>query len=658
MLQQHKLNTSIVLVFFIGIILCSSCKHSRTETVLPSTENVDWADSAYQLNAIANELYNNGQVDSLEVFVPKAMKTCLEHGQMERYYTIWRVLVEKLIWIDQYDKAMAMAMKMEGDAIKRHEDHGLFEAYSLLGLGYAYRGNVDESVKFFQKAISIFHSKNVAPLMETYNYLTQVQTDSSQLENLPSTLEEWKKHIDENHYSKSKATIEKWAQWNYQYQRSMTDYLVTTGQLKAAMAALDSSEHYLKLEGNPIIDRLQLLYTRSSLELTRHDYTAALEHSQKMLDLASNRVDNSHKINALTMKVEALERLGRYKEALEWQHKLKNFKDSLTTADNMKELNMLNKHFEVNELKMEAERNRLRAKTQQLFLIIVIAIVALIALVVFIILRHRTTAKLAKAHNELQKAYEQLEIANSKAEESLRMKNNFIHQISHEINTPLSILSGFSQIITMPNIKLSTEEREKLYKDLVENTNRISGLVNRVIDLSEANSKVAIERCDKVEAILIAMDAIESSGISQATHLEFSQQIPDEIGNIVLTTNQKAATRALIQILDNAYKFTTPTGSKKAYQDQPEIAEKKRARLTVTRNNTHIVFTVEDNGIVIPPEEAEHIFEEFVQLNIFYEGTGVGLTIARSLARKLGGDITLDTNYISGARFIMSLPLK
>jgi signal transduction histidine kinase len=324
----------------------------------------------------------------------------------------------------------------------------------------------------------------------------------------------------------------------------------------------------------------------------------------------------------------------------------------------MKELNMLNKHFEVNELKMEAERNRLRAKTQQLFLIIVIAVVALIALVVFIILRHRTTAKLAKAHNELQKAYEQLEIANSKAEESLRMKNNFIHQISHEINTPLSILSGFSQIITMPNIKLSTEEREKLYKDLVENTNRISGLVNRVIDLSEANSKVAIERCDKVEAILIAMDAIESSGISQATHLEFSQQIPDEIGNIVLTTNQKAATRALIQILDNAYKFTTPTGSKKAYQDQPEIAEKKRARLTVTRNDTHILFTVEDNGIVIPPEEAEHIFEEFVQLNIFYEGTGVGLTIARSLARKLGGDITLDTNYISGARFIMSLPLK
>ena len=151
MLQQHELNTSIVLVLFIGIILCSSCKHSRTETVQPSTEHVDWADSAYQLNAIANELYNNGQVDSLEVFLPKAMKTCLEHGQMERYYTIWRVLVEKLIWIDQYDKAMAMAMKMEDDAIKRHEDHGLFEAYSLLGLGYAYRGNVDESVKFFQK---------------------------------------------------------------------------------------------------------------------------------------------------------------------------------------------------------------------------------------------------------------------------------------------------------------------------------------------------------------------------------------------------------------------------------------------------------------------------------------------------------------------------
>lgn len=65
---------------------------------------------------------------------------------------------------------------------------------------------------------------------------------------------------------------------------------------------------------------------------------------------------------------------------------------------------------------------------------------------------------------------------------------------------------------------------------------------------------------------------------------------------------------------------------------------------------------VEDNGIGVPLEEAEHIFDEFVQLDEYYEGTGIGLTVARSLARRMNGDITLDTSYTSGARFIFSLP--
>ena len=59
----------------------------------------------------------------------------------------------------------------------------------------------------------------------------------------------------------------------------------------------------------------------------------------------------------------------------------------------------------------------------------------------------------------------------------------------------------------------------------------------------------------------------------------------------------------------------------------------------------------------MPAEEAEHIFEEFVQLDSYYDGTGIGLTVARSIVRRLGGDIVLDTSYTSGARFVMTLPV-
>jgi signal transduction histidine kinase len=81
---------------------------------------------------------------------------------------------------------------------------------------------------------------------------------------------------------------------------------------------------------------------------------------------------------------------------------------------------------------------------------------------------------------------------------------------------------------------------------------------------------------------------------------------------------------------------------------------------------------VSDTGIGIPKEESEHIFEEFVQLDDYYEGTGIGLTVARSIANRLGGNIVLDTEYnaavepafaqmetaCSGSRFVMTLPLS
>ena len=69
-----------------------------------------------------------------------------------------------------------------------------------------------------------------------------------------------------------------------------------------------------------------------------------------------------------------------------------------------------------------------------------------------------------------------------------------------------------------------------------------------------------------------------------------------------------------------------------------------------------IRFEVEDDGIGVPPEEAEHIFDEFVQLDDYNDGMGIGLTMARSIAIRLGGSLEIDANYTNGARFILKLP--
>jgi signal transduction histidine kinase len=118
----------------------------------------------------------------------------------------------------------------------------------------------------------------------------------------------------------------------------------------------------------------------------------------------------------------------------------------------------------------------------------------------------------------------------------------------------------------------------------------------------------------------------------------------------MLHTNLAQATRALVLLLDNAMKFIS--------EPNAPASEGTVCLKIAMLDEEHVCFNVEDTGIGVPVKEAEHIFEEFVQLDDYYDGTGIGLTVARSIARRLGGDITLDTTYTPGARFIFTLPLS
>lgn len=248
------------------------------------------------------------------------------------------------------------------------------------------------------------------------------------------------------------------------------------------------------------------------------------------------------------------------------------------------------------------------------------------------------------SHNELMDSLQSLREANERAQESLDMKSNFIKQISHEIRTPLNILSGFTQVVTTPGLELSDEEKQQINQGIVENTDRITGLVNKMLDLSDASSQTVIHRTDHTTVVELTGITINKSGIADAPGFNFELDMSAEVGGTVLLTNVKSASRALTLLLDNARKFSANSSD-------------KQIRLRVTTTAENIVFAVEDRGIGVPANEAEHIFEEFVQLDEYYDGTGIGLTIARSQARRMGGDIVLDTTYAPGARFILTLPL-
>ena len=281
------------------------------------------------------------------------------------------------------------------------------------------------------------------------------------------------------------------------------------------------------------------------------------------------------------------------------------------------------------------------------YMTIFASILIILAFCLFIIIRHRAAMR-------LEDAYKDLERANERAKESSRMKSDFIQQISHEIRTPLNILSGYTQLLTTPGMQYDEETLDEIKQQITENTDRITSLVNKMLELSEAKSMSVIECNDRVRAIQIATEAADASGIRTAKHLTFDMIVASEAEKINLKTNLQAAVRALSLVLDNARKFTAPAETR---QTGKPVDHLQKAVLRITVSSSRIFFSVEDTGIGIPHKEAERIFEEFVQLDEYYNGTGIGLTVARSLARRIGGDIMLDTAYIGGSRFVMTLPL-
>jgi len=387
-------------------------------------------------------------------------------------------------------------------------------------------------------------------------------------------------------------------------------------------------------------------------------YLETTEQWEKLLSIAL-RIDSAeiaaevpptldYLIASPSTLFKAMVKTGRKEEALQKAEHIVQMLDSVKAYQHRSDAEELAVIYETEQKEQEIAAQRASLNSQRMQAIVVVVLLLLIFLgVLFEFYR-----KLRRAHTLLEISYNNLVIANERAEESSKMKTNFIRQISHEIRTPLNILSGFTQIITMPDMKLDEATRTDINHKIVENTDRITGLVNKMLELSDASSQAVIDRTDNVLAVQIAAQATDASEVANAKHLKFDLQVGDAEGAVTITTNEQAATRALTMLLDNARKFTRPAEAKNEKQ-----TEQQQVTLTLKKTDSTIEFIVEDTGIGVPNNEAEHIFDEFVQLDEYYEGTGIGLTVARSLARRLGGDVVLDTTYTSGARFVMTLPL-
>lgn len=243
-----------------------------------------------------------------------------------------------------------------------------------------------------------------------------------------------------------------------------------------------------------------------------------------------------------------------------------------------------------------------------------------------------------------QKTQELIE-AKQKVEESNRMKEVFIHNLSHEIKTPLNGIMGFTDLLSSdPNDVKANEEYIGIIKSCSKQLMRI---INDIIEISRLETKQvhvyndAINLNDVMNDIyMVFKDNVE------AKNLEFiiEKDKPQEECNIMLDGSKLL--KILNNLIENALKFTDHGFIKLGYRFEMD----------------YVLFYVQDTGVGIPEKKKDVVFERFAQgeesLLRKYDGLGLGLAIAKENANLLGGDITVQSERGKGTTFFIKLPLR
>ena len=252
--------------------------------------------------------------------------------------------------------------------------------------------------------------------------------------------------------------------------------------------------------------------------------------------------------------------------------------------------------------------------------------------------------KVKERTSELEKKNMELNLAKEKAEASDKLKSSFINNISHEIRTPLNVILGFSQMLTEPN--LLHEEREEYMTLLNRSSFRLINTVTNFMDISllkSGNQKVF--KSEFEPKFLIQEVAEKFRDVCDAKKIKISINVPDDQKEYKINTDKELLRKTLHQLLDNAVKFTR-TGT-----------------ITVgfKKNNSDLHFFVEDTGIGISDQNRDQIFGIFVQENNSntrgYEGSGIGLSIAKGILELLGSEIKLTSEKGKGSKFYFTFPV-
>jgi signal transduction histidine kinase len=258
-------------------------------------------------------------------------------------------------------------------------------------------------------------------------------------------------------------------------------------------------------------------------------------------------------------------------------------------------------------------------------------------------------ARLAASFNhmadEVARTQRALAQQTADAQAASRAKSEFLATMSHELRTPLNAIAGYAELIEMGLRGPITDAQRRDLSRIRSNGQHLLGLISSLLDLNRIErGHVAYDVTPiAIGPFLADVDALVSPQASaKSLDLVYVPTDPE----LTVRADREKLRQVILNLLSNAIRFTPPGG-----------------RITLSASaldEEHVTVQVEDTGPGIPEDRREHVFEPFVQLDRSltqsHGGLGLGLSISRDLARGMEGDLELDPNSRSGARFVLTLP--
>lgn len=248
---------------------------------------------------------------------------------------------------------------------------------------------------------------------------------------------------------------------------------------------------------------------------------------------------------------------------------------------------------------------------------------------------------------EQKKSEEKIKKQNRELKKLNRIKSDFLNVTSHELRTPMVAIKGYAQLLSDLSLGDITEKQKKAIDVILRNTNRLSNLVQDILDVSRLESGtmkfIPVETNIK-KLIQEVSETMQSS--ARAKEITINTSVEEDIPSLVI--DPERIKQVLINLINNAIKFSPPASS---------------INLQVKRQDDYLLFNVQDFGRGIPQDKQDKIFEVFYQVDSAEDrkrlgGAGLGLAISKGIVVAHGGNIWVESIIGKGSTFYFTLPIK